>query len=121
MHDAISGFIDLMNNMPESEESFQLAKDGIIQNMRTQRTTKSDILFSYLAAKDKGIDYDITEKVFNTVQTLSFDDVKKFQQDHLTNLNYTILVLGDLKEIDKKMLKEFGKVKTLKAKKVFGY
>ncbi len=121
MHDAISGFIDLMNNMPESEESFQLAKDGIIQNMRTQRTTKSKILFSYLTAKDKGIDYDINEKIFNTVQTLSFDDIKKFQQEHLTNLNYTILVLGDLKEIDKKMLKEFGKVKTLKAKKVFGY
>ena len=62
MHDAISVFIDLMNNMPESEESFNLAKDGIIQNMRTQRTTKSSVLFSYLSAQDKGIDYDINNQ-----------------------------------------------------------
>jgi len=121
MHDAISGFIDLMNNMPESEESFNLAKDGIIQKMRTQRTTKSSILFSYLSALDKGIDYDINKKVFETLQTLTFDDVKKFQQEHLTNLTYTTLIIGDEKEIDKKMLKEFGKVKKLKMKTVFGY
>jgi predicted Zn-dependent peptidase len=121
MHEAISVFIDLMNNMPESEESFNLAKDGIIQNMRTQRTTKSSVLFSYLAAQDKGIDYDINKTVFETLQTLTFDDIKSFQQEYLTNLTYTTLIVGEDKEIDKKMLKEFGKVKKLKMKDVFGY
>ena len=38
--DALSALTGLVNNMPESDKSFNLAKDGIIQKMRTERTAE---------------------------------------------------------------------------------
>ena len=46
MIDAVNTFNDIINNMPESEAAFKLAKEGLINRMRTDRIIKSDIIWS---------------------------------------------------------------------------
>lgn len=119
--EALSAFFELMNDMPVSEKSFDLAKNSIIQSMRTERITKSDILFSYEAAKKLGIDYDIRSSIFKQIPELSFADIKTFQEKYIKGKPQVILVLGDKKLIDSKMLKKYGKIKKLSLTEIFGY
>ena len=121
MDEAMTAFYDILNNIPESEESFNLAKNSIIQKLRTERITKSDVLFQYESAKKLGLDYDIRKDVFEKMPSFTYADVKAFQEKYIKNQNKTILILGDEKSIDFKILKKYGKVKKLKLKDIFGY
>lgn len=121
MKDAIGGLTNLQNDMPKEEKSFKLAKDGIIEEMRTERITQSSILFNYLSAQKLGLDYDKRRDIFNEVPKLSFEDIKSFQNNYISNKPSTIVILGRKDDLDRKMLKEFGKVKRVKMKDIFGY
>ncbi|MFZ4413498.1 MAG: insulinase family protein, partial [Bacteroidales bacterium] len=119
--DALSALTVLVNNMPESDKSFTLAKDGIIQKMRTERITKSDILWQYESAKKLGLDYDIRRDIFTKVPTMTFGDVKAFADQYIKGKKHTYLVLGDKKETNFKVLKAYGKLKSLSLEEIFGY
>ncbi|MCX6232556.1 MAG: insulinase family protein [Bacteroidetes bacterium] len=119
--DALKALNELINNMPESEKAFKLAKDGIIQNLRTDRTTKSDILWQYENAKKLGLDYDIRRDIFEKIPGMTFANVKAFADKFIKNKNHTYLVLGDKKETDFKVLKDYGKVSSLTLEEIFGY
>jgi zinc protease len=121
MQDAIGGLNDLMNNMPMSEKSFDLAKNSIVSSLRTERTNKTAVLMSYLANRKLGLKHDIRRDVFTQVPTYTLQDVQGFQQQYIKGKKQTILVLGDKKEIDFKLLKKYGKVKVLKLTDIFGY
>ncbi len=121
MLDALNGLNDLLNNMPESEKSFKLAKESVIQKLRTERITKAGVLWNYENAKKMGLDYDIRRDVFNKVPTLTFKDVKEFQEKTLKNKPHTFLILGDKKDIDFNALSKYGKVTYLTLEEIFGY
>ncbi|MBO4768152.1 MAG: insulinase family protein, partial [Bacteroidales bacterium] len=59
--DALTAFEEIINNMPESETAFGIAKESMISNMRTARTVKAAVLNSYLNAEKLGLDYDINK------------------------------------------------------------
>ena len=46
MLDAMKAFDEIINNMPESEKAFNLAKEALITRLRTERTTKADVLWA---------------------------------------------------------------------------
>ena len=121
LKDALDAFFGLLNQMPVSDKSFDLAKSSYIQSMRSERITKSDILFSYEAAEKLGLDYDIRKKIWDELPKLNFEDVKKFQEQYVKDQKQTMLILGDEAALDFKMLKKFGKVKKLKLEDIFGY
>ncbi|NVN95683.1 MAG: insulinase family protein [Bacteroidetes bacterium] len=121
LNDALAALTSLLNNMPESEKAFTLAKNGIIQKMRTDRITKSDILWQYESAKKLGVDYDLRKDVYAKVPNMTFNDVKTFHTKYIKDKKHTYLVLGDKKEIDFNVLKKYGKVKYLKMEDIFGY
>jgi predicted Zn-dependent peptidase len=121
MKEALDAFYGLMNNMPIAEKAFDLAKSSLIQSMRSERITKSDLLFSYENAQKLGLDYDIRKNIFEALPKLTFDDVKKFQEQYVKGKTQTILVLGNKDLIDFKMLKTYGKVKKLNLETIFGY
>ncbi|NTW32541.1 MAG: insulinase family protein, partial [Bacteroidetes bacterium] len=119
--EAMNGLLDLMNKMPEAEKSFEIAKSSIIQQMRTERITKSDVLYSYESARKLGLNYDIRKDVFTQLPKLTFADIKAFEEKNLKDKPHTTLILADKKILDFKLLKKYGKVKYLKLEDVFGY
>ncbi len=53
MVEAMEAFEDIINNMPESEKSFSLAREGLISTLRTERITGRSLLNYYRQAKEK--------------------------------------------------------------------
>lgn len=119
--EAMKGMNDLLNQMPESEHLFNASKNAVIQKIRTERITKSGVLFNYERAKRLGLDYDIRKDVFEQVQTMKLDEVRAFHNTYFKGKNFNILVLGDKKKLDISTLQKYGEVKYLTLEDVFGY
>jgi predicted Zn-dependent peptidase len=121
MAQAMAAFSEIIEQMPESEAAFQLAKESLIANYRTSRTTKTAVLNAYMAASELGIDYDRAEKIYAALQTLTLEDVKAYQQSRVKGLDYTYMILGDTDDIDMKYLSSVGTVEKVSAEEIFGY
>ncbi len=123
MMDAITAFDEIINNMPQSEAAFNIAKENIIANVRTTRILGSQVLWSYRAAKKMGTMEDTRKALFEKAQTFTLEDVVKFQQEVIKDRKYYIGILGTEKDLDMKTLGNgsYGKVVRLTQKDIFGY
>lgn len=121
MVQAVEAFEDIIENMPESETAFELAKQSILANLSTQRTIKDDVLWSYVKAQDMGVDTDRSKALYEKVRSLTLDDVKKFQQEWIKGRKYVYSILGDEKDLDMKFLESLGPVKRVSREEIFGY
>jgi predicted Zn-dependent peptidase len=119
--EAMAGMMNLLNNVPKSDIAFGAAKEAILQNIKTERINKADILFDYLNAEKFGLKTDIRKDIFTKVSTMKFEDVKKFQDEKIKNKPASVLVLGKKDLLDIKTLEKYGTVKYLTLNDVFGY
>ena len=119
--DALGAFDEIINNMPVSENAFNIAKESILSNIRTARTVKGSVLRSYLAAQKRGLDYDLNKVIYEKVPALTLDDVVKFQQEYVKDKPYTIGILGRKGDLDLKALGNYGKIKQVSTEEIFGY
>lgn len=121
LHEAIEGMEGLMNDMPESETLFNTAKAAVLENIRTQRITKANILWNYERATKLGLDRDIREDIYEQVQKMTFEDVKTFQEQYFKDKPQTTLIIGSEKKIKPEELKKYGEVEKLSLEQLFGY
>ena len=121
LQQAMEAFADIINNMPESEAAFNIAKEALIARIRTDRTIKSSVLWAYLDAQDLGVMQDRNKAVFEQVQNMTLADVKAFQEQWIKNRTYTYCILGDSKDIDLNYLRTIGPIKFLSQEEIFGY
>jgi len=119
--EAMAGMMNLLNNVPKSEIAFGAAKEAILQNIKAERINKADILFDYLNAEKFGLKTDIRKDIYSSVSPMTYDDVKKFQDEKIKNKPASILILGKKEILDIKTLEKYGTVKYLTLKDVFGY
>ena len=99
----------------------QLAKEGLIARLRTERIIKSDIIWSYINAQDLGQNVDSRIKLYNDAQNMTLKDVTDFQKKWIKGRTYTYCILGDKKELDMEKLKEVGPIRELTQEEIFGY
>ena len=121
MADAVSQFNVILNEMPASETAFQIAKDAVTKQLASERVTKFGVISDYLMAKRRGIDYDISEKVYNALPSLKLQDIVDFEKQMMANKQYRYIILGDEKELDMKALEQLGPIKRLTTEEIFGY
>ncbi len=121
MLDAINTFNDIINNMPQSEAAFQLAKDGIVARMRTERIMKSGIIWAYIAAQDLGLNVETRKQRYDEIQKITLKDLVEFQEKWVKGRTYTYCILGDKNELDMEKLKEVGPIQELTQEDIFGY
>lgn len=121
MMDCVKQFHEILNNMPESEAAFQIAKDAAMKQIASQRTTKFSVLNAYINAKRLGLDFDLNEKVYNLLPTLNLKDIVDFEKQNMANKPYHYIILGDEKELDIKALEQIAPIHRLTLEEVFGY
>lgn len=119
--EALAGMTNLLNNVPKSDISFGAAKEAILQNIKTERIDKADILFNYVNAEKFGLKSDVRKDIFSKVASMTFADVKAFQDAKIKGKSTAILILGKKDNLDIKTLEKYGTVKYLTLKDVFGY
>ncbi len=121
MMDCIHVFNELLENMPQSQAAFEIAKQSLTKSLQSARTTKFNILNAYYNYKKLGIDYDLDEKIYNTLPSITLQDVLNFEKENMTNKTYKYIILGDEKELDMKALEKIGPVHRLTTEQIFGY
>ena len=121
MMDAVNHFLEILNEMPESEQAFGIAKEALTKRLASQRTTKFGLINAWLSAQMKGIDYDINERIYNALPNITLQDIVKFEQEQMANKPYRYVILGNEKELDMKALQELGPVKRVSTEEIFGY
>ena len=121
MKAAIQAFDEIINEMPESETAFNIAKEALITTLRTQRITGRRILYSYLDTRELGLTEHRSKKMYEILLTLTFEDVKETQKKWVEGRTYHYGILGDIKDLDTKFLRSLGPVKTLTLEDIFGY
>ena len=121
MKTAIQAFDDIINDMPESETAFNIAKEALITTLRTQRITGRRILSSYLSTRELGLTEHRSKKVYEVLEALTLEDVKETQKKWVEDRTYYYGILGDIKDLDTEYLRTLGPVKTLTLEEIFGY
>ena len=121
MNEAIGGMNDLLNNLPSSEQNFQLARTSEKKDIETQRFTEDQIVFAYLDAKRKGLDYDERKDEYAELDKLSMGDVKTFHDQEMSRKAFTYCVVASDKRVKMDDLKKVGDVKVLSLEEIFGY
>ena len=121
MKTAIQAFDQIINDMPESEAAFNIAKEALITTLRTQRITGRRILSSYLNTRELGLTENRSKKIYEVLNTLTLEDVKKTQKKWVEDRTYHYGILGDIKDLDTKYLRTLGPVKIITLEEIFGY
>ena len=121
MKTAIQAFDEIINDMPESETAFEIAKEALISTLRTQRITGRHILSSYLSTRELGLTEHRSKKIYEVLETLTLEDIKETQKKWVEGRTYHYGILGDINDIDTKYLHTLGPVKTLTLEEIFGY
>ncbi len=121
MKQAVEAFDDIINNLPESEAAFKIAKESLIATLRTSRTIGMGVLDSYINCRDLGLSEPLDREIFEALQTMTFEDVKAVHSEWVKNRHYTYAILGDIKDLDTGFLRTLGPVRTVSLEEIFGY
>jgi len=121
MRQAIEAFAQIINDMPESEAAFSVAKDALVSRLRTQRVTGVNVLRDYIACRDLGLSEPMDKAVFEKVQSMTLADVVATQQKWAKDRHYTYAILGDIDDLDTRFLSTLGPVRTVSLEEIFGY
>ncbi len=121
MMDCVNHFHFILDSIPQSEAAFKIAKEAVIKQMASQRTTKFNVISRYLSMKKMGYDYDINETIYRDLQNVTLQDIVRFEEQQMARKPYRYLLLGDEKELDMESLEKIAPVKRLTLEEVFGY
>lgn len=121
LEDALGAMFGLMNDIPDAQISFEAAKESILRNFETERILNNELFWTYLENNDIGIHHDYREDLYNRIKRMTFEEVKEFFASNIKGKKFTVLVLGNRKEIDFNSLENYGEVTELKLKDIFNY
>ncbi len=121
MADCINHFQEILNKMPASENAFNVAKDAVTKRIASERTTKTGIFYSFLAAQRLGLPCSINEVIYKNLPTVSLQRMVDFEKANIANKPYRYIILGDEKQLDMKVLEQLGPVKRLSTEQIFGF
>jgi predicted Zn-dependent peptidase len=121
LNESITGLNELLNDMPENRTNFEDSRKGTMKDYETDRVTKENIVFTYLALQKKGIDHDLRKDIYEQMKTMKFDDVKGLHNSELKNKPFTYCIVASEKKVNMNDLKKYGEVKKLTLEQLFGY
>lgn len=120
--DAFTAFNELFNEMPQSQGAFDLAKEGALSSISTNRITKTAIFSFYRNAVKMGIDYDYRKPLYEKLKTFTMNDIVAFNNQFIKNQKKIYMILAKEDDMDFATLeKKFGKIKKLTLEDIFGY
>lgn len=121
MMDCVRAFNSIIDEMPQSDKAFELAKQASMKRIATERTTKFGIINAYLQARRLGLDFDIKERIYNALPKITLKEMVEFEKQTMAKKPLRYLILGDEKNLDMKGLEKIGKIKKLTTQEIFGY
>lgn len=121
LKDCLTVFDQIVEQMPQSESAFALARDAVLKRLSTERTLRENILSYYLRCRDRGFSEDIEKIVYEHVKNMTLADLMAFHKQEIANRNYRLLLLGEEGDWNTDDLKQRGTIQRLTLEDIFGY
>ena len=86
MYSAIEAFDEIINDMPESQAAFDVAKEALVSRLRTDRVTGEGVISKYLSDRELGVTEPREKQLYEKVQTLTLEDVTLYSSENLNNV-----------------------------------
>jgi predicted Zn-dependent peptidase len=118
--EAAPAMIELLNDLPNSANMFDMAKKSIQNSIETERITKQNIIYQADMMERLGLTEDIRKSYYERIPKMTYQDLRKFSDTHVKDKKYNIMVLGSKDKVDFKVLEKYGKVVKLNLNDVFG-
>lgn len=119
--DATTAMNELLNVMPELPTNLELAKTQVRKDIQTERITQDNIIFSYLAAKQLGLNEDARKKTYTAVDSVTMTELKSFHKANFSKKPYTYAIVASEKNVPMDEMKKLGEVKKISLEELFGY
>jgi len=121
MTDAVAGMNELLTDLPQVDKSFEGSKSNALNAIETQRIVQDGIFNRYFADQKLGFDHDSRIDRYNSLKTLTFNDLKSFHAGHIAGKPYTYCIVASDKKVKLEDMQKFGPVTTLTLEQIFGY
>ena len=121
MMDCINHFKEIFDEMPASENAFNIAKEGLTKQLASLRITKENIIYHWYAMKNLGFDFDFNKKIYENLQKVTLQDIVDYEKANVANKPLRYLILGDEKELDMEAREKIGPIRRLTIEEIFGY
>lgn len=119
--ESMKAMTDLIQNFPRSENGFEVARNSLMNQLESERITKTNILFNYENARRSGLDHDVRKDVYEKIQNMTIEDVGNFQKEYIKDRKFNVVLVGDRAKLNLKDLQKYGTVKELTLEELFGY
>ncbi|MBI2422238.1 MAG: insulinase family protein [Candidatus Hydrogenedentes bacterium] len=110
-NDALEAFVDLFDNLPESEERFAISRESLISGYRTGKIGFRGVCGAVREWELQGLDVDPRVQRYAAVQDSSIKDILGFHQEHIKGQPKLISIVGDMSKMDMERLKKLGEVR----------
>ena len=119
--ESIKAMNELLNDLPSVENNMLAARSGLKKDIETERITKDDIIYNYLAAERKGLNEDIRKSIYENADKLTYSDLKKFHDDNMAGKPFTYCIVASEKKLNADEVQKCGPVKKVSLTEIFGY
>ncbi|KMQ69456.1 peptidase M16 [Chryseobacterium sp. FH2] len=118
---AVDTMNDLMDELPEVTTQFENAKNAALKQIASTRITRTNIFFNTLKLKKIGISHDFRKDIYEQIQRLNFDEIKKFYQTEIKPLHFNTAIIGKKENLNMEAVSKMGTFKEVTLEEIFGY
>ncbi|TNE53246.1 MAG: insulinase family protein [Bacteroidetes bacterium] len=116
--EALEVMYDLMQNMPAKKERIEAIRSNLISASRSAKPNFKNLIWQVDSWKKMGLTEDPNKGLLPFYQDLTFDQIVRFQQEHIKDKSIQLIVIGNKKKFDSGVFKKYGEVKQVKSKKI---
>jgi predicted Zn-dependent peptidase len=117
--EAVKAFIDLLDNLPASEERFATTQEALLNRYRTGKIGFRGIAGAVQAWEKLGLVGDPRVSQYKSIQAASLPNLLAFHQEIITGRPKIISVVGDGAKIGLDKLGEIAPVRTVTVEEIF--
>lgn len=118
--EALAAMKALITEMPESQKSFEAAKESALRDIESERITKQDIFWTYERLKRLGITSDNRQAIYNELKTITLSDLRAYFERVIKGNDYTYVLIGREADLPLELMKQFGSVRKMELNYLFG-
>jgi len=113
--EAIAAFVELIDNLPESDPRFETVRQQLLNKYRTSRTSFREVLGAVRSWELYGLDGDPRKAHFEQAQSIQTADMMAFHAAEISGRPKRISIVGDTSRIDMEAVSALGTVIELTA------
>lgn len=121
LKEATEAFLEIINQMPLSELTFDGAKKLTMDNIRTSRITRGNVLWTYDRLLRQGNQENPDKYLYERLPLISLKDVLSFQEQYVKHKPYFYFLVGDENSLNMNYLNGIAPVNKLSLEEIFGY